>query len=366
MEKLRLNCITSRRLWTRAKRKSNIVNIIRTRDEYREERKKLSLAIFRAKEETWKALINDIDRDPWELAYIIVTNKLRQGTRAMTKILDSKTLEELIIGLFPRDKESRERILPIEWNEDWNITPHEVYRTLKKRKFKNTAPGPDGITIKAWKLIPEEMIELVAKVLTKYLKEGCFPVLWKTARLVLISKESVDSCAIPKARPICLLDEIGKVYEKIILQRVTDWMQDREESGFYILSENQFGFRKWRSTVDALIKVTSLIGNEISVGRIVFAVSIDIKNAFNSLPWDQIKNTLLRKRFPRYMRRMIHSYLSDRNVTYTTSNGNIGRTKVLMGVPQGFVFGPYLWNVTYDQILKVEKMVDSDVIVDSE
>ena len=51
----------------------------------------------------------------------------------------------------------------------------------------------------------------------------------------------------PSYRPICLLDTMGKLLEEIIIQRPQGDMVS--ENG---LSENQFGFRKGRSTVDAI------------------------------------------------------------------------------------------------------------------
>jgi len=50
-----------------------------------------------------------------------------------------------------------------------------------------------------------------------------------------------------------------------------------------LLSEAQFGFREGLSTVDALETVTEYIRKKTSAGYVVIAVSLDIKNAFNSL-----------------------------------------------------------------------------------
>lgn len=79
---------------------------------------------------------------------------------------------------------------------------------------------------------------------------------------MLIPKESTTVGGITKAQPICLIDEIGKSFERIILERITRWMQDKEG----ILFINQFSFRKGRSTMDALIKVTDMIEEAISNG----------------------------------------------------------------------------------------------------
>ena len=54
-------------------------------------------------------------------------------------------------------------------------------------------------------------------------------------------------------RAICLLDTMGKLLEEMILQRLKGHMV--RENG---LSEYQFGFRKGRSTVDAIQAVVDI------------------------------------------------------------------------------------------------------------
>lgn len=46
----------------------------------------------------------------------------------------------------------------------------------------------------------------------------------------------------------------------------------------------------------------------------MIAISIDIKNAFNSIDWGEIKNTIRRNRFPGYLCRVIESYLSEKKI----------------------------------------------------
>lgn len=83
----------------------------------------------------------------------------------------------------------------------------------------------------------------------------------------------------------------------------------------------------------------------------VLVVLLDISNAFNSMPWRVIKEALRKKGVSPYLQRVIDSYLSDRVITW----GNEGKEKQMtVGVPQGSVLGPVLWNVAYDGVLRLE------------
>lgn len=55
------------------------------------------------------------------------------------------------------------------------------------------------------------------------------------------------------------------------------------------LANNQFGFRKGRSTCDAVDYVQSKIKDATNKRKLVLVVSLDIKNAFNSKPHKYIR-----------------------------------------------------------------------------
>lgn len=76
------------------------------------------------------------------------------------------------------------------------------------------------------------------------------------------------------------------------------------------------------------------------------AVCVDIKNAFNTIPWTEIMRAVENARLPPDILRILRSYLKDRRVCITV--GDEGRSIDLSrGVPQGSVLEPTLWNLAY-------------------
>ena len=63
-------------------------------------------------------------------------------------------------------------------------------------------------------------------------------------------------------------------------------------------------------------------------------MSLDIANAFNSLPWLVIREALEEKGIPGYLRCILGSYLSDRVLSYVDRRDRLMRAPITSGVPQ--------------------------------
>ncbi|CAL7932775.1 unnamed protein product, partial [Xylocopa violacea] len=319
--KARKECNAARRALSRARSKA-IARIEQAVNRYRIARNKYRLAIKNSKWKAWKELIKDIDKNPWGLAYKIVNNKLRVPTCGGILTLDDEEVRRVTGELFPPgpsldDLKEEEKQLIIENNKaEMEIDNSEVLAAARRINSKK-APGPDnvpGIIIKKLGLAKPEIIR---RVMQAQMNCVTFPQIWKRARIVMIPKIGVDG-AIIKFRPICLIDVMGKVFERIIATRI-----DRHLATTNWLDERQFGFRTGRSVADAVAALTNYVKANTAAHKRTVSAFVDIKNAFNSLKWPAIITAMSNAGVPEYLVALIRSYLGCRTGYLETKNGKL-------------------------------------------
>lgn len=88
--------------------------------------------------------------------------------------------------------------------------------------------------------------------------------------------------------PITLLNGWTKIAEKLSINRIEDKLNN-----ISYFDQNQFGFTKSKSTIDALDHLHKLISKRIKLKKFVLAISIDISGAFDSINWNIIINNLI-------------------------------------------------------------------------
>ncbi|GIX76552.1 RNA-directed DNA polymerase from mobile element jockey [Caerostris darwini] len=104
-------------------------------------------------------------------------------------------------------------------------------------------------------------------------------------------------------RPICILPCWGKVLDKVITERLAYHL----ESG-KLLHDLQYGFRKQRSTINALQHIKDFILSARNKKHHTCLVSIDMANAFNSVDWSLLKGKIAILPIPDYLKRIIFSF----------------------------------------------------------
>lgn len=312
------------------------------REAYKQKRKDLTSAIKQAKWRCWKELIDELDNDIWGRAYQIVRQKYKTSFKGAMTDEDIKTEAQ---KLFPQNRK-------IIWTStvvgDFQPFTAEELKKATQRLKKGKAPGPDGLTNEVIKLIVETQGEHCLKVYNRHINEGTFPKIWKDSKLVLIEKPKKQDGEPTAFRPICLINNLGKLYERLINQRLLEELDQKN-----IIHDAQYGFRKGRSTIDAMKNITK-IAEKINSGpyqrrKFCVLVCLDIKNAFNSVPWRRIVKAVEKRRISPYLVRVIKAYLSNRSLMM----GDSEMMDITCGVPQGSVLGPTLWNIFYDEVLRI-------------
>jgi len=178
------------------------------------------------------------------------------------------------------------------------FTSDELTKAVK-RLSPRKAPGPSGLPNEVLKMFAISRPRTALEIYNDCLSDLTFPPRWKRARLVLIRKGPDKPPDQPSSyRPICMLDSSGKLLERLLLQRLESHL---DAHGGRRRADNQYGFRKGVSTVSAVEKVLSIAANAASrpgTKDLCVLVTLDVRNAFNSLRWPVIDEALRKKNTP--------------------------------------------------------------------
>ncbi|CAH0382748.1 unnamed protein product [Bemisia tabaci] len=111
----------------------------------------------------------------------------------------------------------------------------------------------------------------------------------------------------------------------------------------------QFGFRKGKNTTDAITRITKIYEhhtkNNNTQRRPLLLLNLDIKNAFNSVSWQDIIETMYKRKIPLYTIETMKSYLSNRFLVFSDF--------IIKLAAQGGCLSPTIWLLIFDEILNL-------------
>ena len=141
-------------------------------------------------------------------------------------------------------------------------------------------------------------------------------------------------------RPISILPILSKVYERLIMNQMTNFLENEE-----LLSAHQSGFRKGYCTTTTCIKIKNDILKAMNRGEVTLAVLADFSKAFDTVDFETLVKKLHMLRFSKKSLLIISNYLSHRYQYVQFDDNKSSVLNVTNGVLQGSILGPILFNI---------------------
>lgn len=272
---------------------------------------------------------------------------VERQTRAIKEGIDRETREGVTITQFSdRNRADKPNLVEEKKLFIGFKALREIFRSTNNKK----SSGVDGIPNAVLRNLPDEIIKEYCTIFNHLINNMHFPDSWKISKTVPIAKPKKDGSDPHNYRPIGLLPNISKIYEKIINELIVEFC---EEKG--LITDNQFGFRKQHSTTHAINSLVSDTLWEFQNNRVTGACLIDLEKAFDTIWLDGLLYKLYKQNFPRYLIKIICRMIYDRK--FIVSDGKMTtNTEFLVpnGLQQGTINSPILFCLYIDSLLQAD------------
>ena len=230
--------------------------------------------------------------------------------------------------------------------ENGPISDSEFQLALNAANSKSVG-GEDGITykgIKNFKHIWPRILLLLNTILTF----ATPPTSWSRGLITLIFKKG-DKGKPANYRPICVTSCLGKLFNGIIARRLERYVL---RNGM-IDAEIQKGFvRGEKGTLTHPFMIHEVVGQAIHRKSKVYITSLDLKDAFGSVPHNLIKSTLESLRLPSNITNYLLNFYSKLSARVKAKDGKTRVFNFKKGVGQGCTISPLIFILCLESVIR--------------
>ena len=238
-------------------------------------------------------------------------------------------------------------------NDAMEVSVEDVRKAVKKLK-KGKSPGIDGITSEMLKCGGEALLEWLTRVCRVCVSGECVPNDWVRAIVVPLYKGKGDRNECKNYRGISLLSIAGKVYGRILIERVRALTEG-------MIGDEQCGFRSGRGCVDQVFVMKQMSEKFCGKNKKLYVAYMDLEKAYDRIDRDAMWRVLSMYGINGKLLAAVKSLYerSEARVRVCREEGEWFRVRV--GLRQGCVMSPWLFNVFMDGVMKEVRERAGDV-----
>ena len=223
------------------------------------------------------------------------------------------------------------------------ILRSEVEKAIKDAPI-GKAPGEDGISAEAIKLLEDFGTEKLTELFNEVYDSGHIPDdLLKSVYTTLPKKPKATKCE--EHRTISLMPHVMKIFLKIILER------NKERINVEI-GDEQFGFRPGSGTREGIFCINGIVQKYINVNKELYTCFIDYSKAFDRIHHQQLIDCLEKIGMDGKDIRIIANLYWMQKAAIRVGDELSDYTEIKRGVRQGCVLSPYLFNIYTEFIFR--------------